>query len=70
MITFAPLAATLHRKQISKTELQKGIKTSSATIAKISKDEYVSMKILDDICNYLDCEITEVISHLKEKDSQ
>ncbi|WP_144700239.1 helix-turn-helix domain-containing protein [Fictibacillus phosphorivorans] len=69
MITFAPLAATLHRKQISKTELQKGIKTSSATIAKISKDEYVSMKILDDICNYLGCEITEVISHVKEKDS-
>lgn len=68
MITFAPLASTLHKKQISKTELQKGISTSSATIAKIGKDEYVSMKILDDICQYLDCEINEVISHVKEKD--
>jgi DNA-binding Xre family transcriptional regulator len=62
--------ATLHRKQVSKTELQKAINTSSATIAKISKNEYVSMKILDDICNYLECDIGDIIEHVKEKDDQ
>ncbi|ERN54340.1 helix-turn-helix domain-containing protein [Alkalihalophilus marmarensis] len=67
MITYAPLMATLHKKQISKTELQKGIGTSSATIAKISKDQYVSMKIINNICAYLDCnDINEVIEYVKE----
>ncbi|UTI42127.1 helix-turn-helix transcriptional regulator [Niallia sp. RD1] len=67
MISYAPLISTLHKKKISKSELMEGIKTSSATIAKIGKDEYISMKVLDDICNYLNCEIEEVITHVKDQ---
>ncbi|MED1603598.1 helix-turn-helix transcriptional regulator [Alkalihalophilus marmarensis] len=66
MISYSPLMATMHKKQISKTELQKGIGTSSATIAKISKDQYVSMKIINDICNFLECDINEVLEHVKD----
>ncbi|MGP7815523.1 helix-turn-helix domain-containing protein [Niallia sp. 01092] len=65
MISYAPLITTLHKQKISKKELQNSIKASSATIAKIGKDEYISMKVIDDICNYLDCSIEEVISHIK-----
>ena len=67
MLSYAPLMATLHKKKISKSELQKSIGTSSATIAKISKDEYVSMKVIDDICNELDCDIQDVITHIKDR---
>lgn len=68
MFSYAPLAATLHRKQMSRTDLQRTLKASSATFAKIGRDEYVSMKILDDICNELNCEITDVITHVKKRD--
>jgi DNA-binding Xre family transcriptional regulator len=35
-------------------------------IAKISKDELVSMKVIDDICEVLNCEVDEVIVHIKK----
>ncbi|MFP5111860.1 helix-turn-helix domain-containing protein [Bacillaceae bacterium C204] len=67
MISYAPLMATLHKRKISKTELQSLIKVSSATIAKISKDEFVSMQVINDICTVLNCNIEDVIIHLKEQ---
>ncbi|WBL16393.1 helix-turn-helix domain-containing protein [Sutcliffiella sp. NC1] len=70
MISYAPLMATLHKKKITKTDLQKMIEVSSATLAKISKDEYVSMKVIDEICEKLECKIEDVIVHVKEEDHQ
>lgn len=70
MFSFAPLMATLHRQRLSKTDLQKVISVSSATIAKISKDEFISMKVIDDICTKLNCEIEDVITHIKKEDHQ
>jgi DNA-binding Xre family transcriptional regulator len=71
MISFAPLMSTLHRLKVSKSDLQKLIGTSSATIAKISKDQPVSLKIIDEICEKLNCEVEDVIVHVKnEKNHQ
>ncbi|MEK3853423.1 helix-turn-helix domain-containing protein [Cytobacillus sp. FSL H8-0458] len=66
MISYAPLMSTLHQRKISKTDLQKLINVSSATIAKISKDEMVSLKVIDDVCSVLNCRIEDVIVHVKE----
>ena len=66
MFSYAPLMATLHKKGMSKTDLQKAINTSSATIAKIRKDEFVSMKIINDICRVLDCKVEEVIEYIPD----
>lgn len=67
MFSYAPLMATLHKKKISKTDLQKLTKVSSATIAKISKDQMVSMQVINDICRVLDCQIEDVIFYVKEE---
>lgn len=66
MFSYAPLMATLHKKGMTKTDLQKAIETSSATIAKISKDQYISMKIIDDICRTLECKIENVIEYIPD----
>ena len=34
-----------------------------ATLAKISKNEYISMKVLDDICSLLNCKIEDIVEH-------
>ncbi|MGG4267505.1 helix-turn-helix domain-containing protein [Peribacillus simplex] len=70
MFSYAPLMSTLHKQRLSKTDLQKMINVSSATIAKISKDEYISMKVIDDICIKLNCRIEDVITHVKEENHQ
>ncbi len=56
MISYKPLLIILVKKGLNLTQLKEGIKASSATIAKIKKNEYVSTKVIDDICNFLDSE--------------
>lgn len=69
--SFKPLWKVLIDKDMNKEDLRVAIKTSSATMTKMSKNEYVSMKILDDICTYLNCDISDVIQFVpNEKNNQ
>ena len=63
MFSYKPLLKLLIDKNITKTQLREQLGISMATLAKISKDEYISMKVLDDICNLLNCKIEDVIEH-------
>jgi len=66
MFTYKPLLKTLIDKDLKKQNLREDLGFSPVTLAKISKDEYVSMEVLDKICTYLGCEIEDVIQHIKE----
>ena len=46
---------------MNKLDLQKAIKTTPHTIAKMGRDENVSMEILGRICIYFKCDISEVL---------
>jgi DNA-binding Xre family transcriptional regulator len=46
---------------ITKTQLREMAHVSPATIAKLSKGEYVTMESLLKICNVLGCSIADVI---------
>lgn len=65
MFSYKPLLKTMVEKEVNKTQLGQMLNSSKATIAKISKNEYVSMEILDKICTLLDCKIEDVIEHRK-----
>lgn len=63
MFNYKPLLIQLVQKDMNKTELRLKTGISSATLAKISKNEYISMEALDKICNALECKIEDVIEH-------
>ena len=63
MFSYKPLLKLLIDKNMTKTQLREQLGISMATLAKISKNEYVSMKVLDDICSLLNCKIEDVIEH-------
>jgi len=65
VFSYKPLMLQLMLRGIKKADLQKELSLSPTTIAKIKKNKYLSMEILDRICTYLDCEINEVIQHIK-----
>ncbi|MDP4176378.1 MAG: Fic family protein [Bacteroidota bacterium] len=60
-IKYTKLFQLLSEKNISKTELQKSIGMSSTTMAKLSKNENVSIKIIDDICKTLNCQPGDIM---------
>lgn len=60
-IHYTKLFQLLSEKNISKTELQKRIGMSSTTMAKLSKNENVSIKIIVDICKTLNCQPGDIM---------
>lgn len=65
MFSFSPLWKLLVDKKMSQTKLREETGFSTRTLAKMNKNEYVSMETLDKICNKLDCKIEDVIEHKK-----
>ena len=49
---------------MTKTQLREEMGFSTSTLAKMSKGEYVSLEIIDNICQHLKCQVEEVIEIL------
>ena len=49
---------------MTKTQLREEIGFSTSTLAKMSKGEYISLEIVDNICQHLNCKVEEVIEFL------
>lgn len=67
-ISYTKLFDILKKRNITKTELRKNIKISTATLAKLSKNEPVAMKVIEDICNFLHCQPGDIMEMEKEVD--
>ena len=61
-VSYKNLFNVLNKKGIKKIELQKNLNLSPTTVAKLSKNENISLDILDKICSYLQCNIEDIIS--------
>lgn len=67
-ISYHKLFEILAKKNISKTELRENIGISTATLAKLSKNETVAMKVIEDICNFLHCQPGDIMEMESEAD--
>lgn len=66
MISYNPLWKTLIDKNMKKMDLVKLTNISNGTLAKLSKNESVSLNIIDKVCTALDCHIYDVVEIKKE----
>ena len=53
-------------KKMKKSALTKLADVSSSTIAKLNRDEYVSLEVLERICRALRCDIGDVVELTEE----
>lgn len=53
-------------KKMNKEELRKRTGMSSTTLARMGKDENVSLDVLGRICKELECDIGDIISYKNE----
>ncbi len=65
-VTYTKLWKLLLDKKMKRTDLKEAAGISSSTLAKLGKDEYVSMESIDRICSALGCDISEIMSLVKE----
>lgn len=66
MITYDKLWKLLIDKKMTKTELREKVGFSTNTLAKLSKNESVTVATLEKICLFLDCKIEDIIEIKKE----
>lgn len=69
-VTYTKLWKLLLDKKMKRTDLKDIAGISSSTLAKLGKDEYVSMESLDRICRALNCDIAEIFSSVQETDKE
>lgn len=66
-VSYNGLWKMLIDKNMYKKDLSAELNISSATMAKMGKGENVSMDVLQKICEYMDCNIGDVMSFEKEE---
>ena len=65
-VSYKKLWKIMIDKDINKTELCQRTGISSGTMAKLSKDKLVTLKILEKICNELECDIGDIVEKIPE----
>ena len=53
-------------KKMKKVAFRDAIGITPSTLAKLSKDEKVSMDVLERICKYLDCNVGDIVDYIKD----
>lgn len=67
MFSYNKLWKILIDKNMNKIQLRDAVGITPATLAKLSKNEAVSMKVLARICKELDCNIGDIVDYTGEK---
>lgn len=65
--SYKPLWKLLIDKEMSKKQLMEATEISKSTMDKMGRGEQVSMDIIDRICSYFGCDVSDVIRHVQEE---
>ena len=57
-------------KEMNKVELRDAAGITSATLAKLSKNQNVSMEILGRICGTLECDIGDIVEYVRDAEKE
>lgn len=66
MLSYEPLWHTLLNKKMKRLELCQAANISTATLAKLGKNENITTDMLNKICNALNCRIDEVVEFIPD----
>ena len=66
-VSYKRLWHLLIDKDMKKVDMMDQVGISSSTVAKMSNGELVSMKVLEKICEKLDCDFGDIVHYKKEE---
>ncbi|MEK4053068.1 helix-turn-helix transcriptional regulator [Paenibacillus sp. FSL F4-0087] len=67
MISYKPFQKLLIDMEIKKQDLLKMTGISSATMAKLNTNEYVSLEVIDKLCTALGCQPRDLLEHIADQ---
>ena len=66
-ISYNKLWKILIDKNITKTQLRDKVGMGPGTLSKLSKNQRVSLEVLEKICGELDCNFEDVVDYINER---
>lgn len=69
-VSYNKLWKLLIDKGMKKKDLRDGVEMSSNTLAKLGRNEYVALEVLVRTCNYLHCDIGDIMEVLPKEKSE
>jgi putative transcriptional regulator len=66
-VSYIRLWKLLIDKRLRRIDLKKLAGISNSTLAKLGKDEYVSMESIEKLCTALDCNIEDLMEFVDKK---
>ena len=66
-ISYKKLWVLLIEKDITKAQMRRDLKIATGTMSKLNKGEEVALSVLLRICEYLECDVGDVCSVVKQK---
>lgn len=60
-VSYKRLWKLLIDKEMTKGELSKSARIATSTVSRMSRNEYVSLEVLERICKTLNCDICDII---------
>lgn len=66
MFKFDKLFETMKKKGVSTYKLREECILDSKTIRRLKANENIELRTLDKICNYLDCDLSDVVEFFKD----
>lgn len=70
MVSYKNLKVLLAKKEISGVEFRKLVDISQSTYTKINQNQFVSMEVLDRICDVLECDVCDIVEHVKNTEEK
>ncbi len=67
-ISYKKLWIRLIEKDMKKTDLKESCKMGPSTLAKLGKNEMVSMDVLQRICQVLECNIGDIVDYIPDRE--
>lgn len=67
-ISYKKLWVLLAEREISKSEFREALLLSTGTMTKLNKGNEVSMSVLLRICEFLNCNISDICDAIHEKE--
>lgn len=67
-VTYGKLWKLLEEKRMKKIELQRKAGISGNILARMGRNEYISMESVEKICNVLDCRTDDILEFVSEGD--
>ncbi|MEV2696226.1 helix-turn-helix transcriptional regulator [Paenibacillus larvae] len=70
LFSYKPLWRLLLDRDMTKTQYREALGISTATLAKMGENNYVSMRVLDRTCSYFGVPVEDVIEHIPDPEEK